>query len=132
MLCFLQRNGRRLVVLSAPFLRGLVFVMSRFVIHGGKPITGEVTVSGNKNAVLPMIAACLLTEDEVVLENVPAIRDVAAMLEILQHLGAEVNRSEDGKVSIRARDIRGSEITRDLCERVRTSILIVAPLLVRT
>lgn len=106
--------------------------MSRFVIHGGKPIAGEVTVSGNKNAVLPMIAACLLTEDEVVLENVPAIRDVAAMLEILEHLGAEVQRSDDGEVSIRARKVTGSEITRDLCERVRTSILIVAPLLVRT
>ena len=63
--------------------------MSQFVIHGGRPLSGEITASGNKNAVLPMIAAALLTDEEVVLHNVPAIRDVASMLRILDHLGVE-------------------------------------------
>ena len=56
--------------------------VSRFVIHGGRPLQGEIRASGSKNAVLPMIAAALLTDEEVVLENVPSIRDVDVMLEI--------------------------------------------------
>ena len=55
--------------------------LSRFVIHGGRPLQGEIRASGSKNAVLPMIAAALLTEEEVVLENVPSIRDVARRVE---------------------------------------------------
>ncbi len=60
--------------------------MSKFVIHGGTPLRGEIEASGNKNAILPMIAAALLTDEAVTLENVPAIRDVTAMLEILSGL----------------------------------------------
>ena len=56
--------------------------MSRFVIHGGRPLQGEIRASGSKNAALPMIAAAMLTDEEVVLENVPSIRDVDVMLEI--------------------------------------------------
>ena len=104
--------------------------MSRFVIHGGKPLQGEITASGNKNAVLPMIAAALLTEEEVILENVPDIRDVGSMLEILDHLGATVSR-EGATVRIRAADIQETEIPRALCEATRTSFLLVAPLLTR-
>jgi UDP-N-acetylglucosamine 1-carboxyvinyltransferase len=105
--------------------------MSQFVIEGGKPLSGEITASGNKNAVLPMIAACLLTDEEVVLENVPEIRDVASMLDILEHLGAQVSRSGN-RLSVRAADLRTSEIPYELCERIRTSFLMVAPLLHRT
>ncbi len=104
--------------------------MSRFVIRGGKPLFGEVTVGGNKNAALPMLAACLLTEDEVTLENVPAIRDVAAMLEILTVLGVAVRR-EGSRVHLCAKSVATSTIPRELCERVRTSFLLVAPLLAR-
>jgi UDP-N-acetylglucosamine 1-carboxyvinyltransferase len=104
--------------------------MSRFVIHGGKPLAGEITASGNKNAVLPMLAAALLTDEPVVLENVPAIRDVESMLEILEFLGAEVSR-EGSRVRIRAAEIRESEIPWELCEKTRTSFLLVAPLLSR-
>jgi len=104
--------------------------MSRFIVHGGKPLVGEVTASGNKNAVLPMIAAAMLSEEEVVLENVPEIRDVASMLEILDYLGADVSRSP-GRVSIRAANLSVDEIPYELCERIRTSILLVAPLLHR-
>jgi UDP-N-acetylglucosamine 1-carboxyvinyltransferase len=104
--------------------------MSRFVIHGGKILHGEITPGGNKNAALPMLAATLLTDEEVVLDNVPGIRDVAVMLEILSVLGAEVRR-EGAKVWVRARDIKTSTIPRELCEKVRTSFLLVAPLLHR-
>ncbi len=104
--------------------------MSHFVIHGGKPIKGQLRVSGNKNAALPMIAAALLTDEEVVLENVPDIRDVASMLEIAAYLGAEIQR-EGGQVTIRAREIRNSEIPLELCEKNRTSFLFVAPILHR-
>ncbi|MCZ6782602.1 MAG: UDP-N-acetylglucosamine 1-carboxyvinyltransferase [Proteobacteria bacterium] len=104
--------------------------MSRFVIRGGKPLTGEITASGNKNAVLPMIAAALLTDQEVVLENVPAIRDVDGMLEILDYLGVSVAR-EGGTLRIRAAELQHDELPWELCEVVRTSFLMVAPLLAR-
>ena len=104
--------------------------MSRFVIHGGRPLEGEIRASGSKNAVLPMIAAALLTEEEVVLENVPSIRDVDVMLEIAGHIGAEVSRSGD-RVAIRAADLSDAPLPHELCERVRTSVLFVAPLLHR-
>ncbi len=104
--------------------------MSKFVIHGGRPIKGHVRVSGNKNASLPMIAAALLTDEEVVLDNVPDIRDVASMLEIAEYLGACIQR-DGASVRIRAREIVHHEIPWELCEKNRTSFLFVAPLLHR-
>lgn len=104
--------------------------MSRFVIHGGRPLEGEIRASGSKNAVLPMIAAALLSEEEVVLENVPSIRDVDVMLEIAGRLGAEVSRAGD-RIAIRAVDVEEQNLPHELCERVRTSLLFVAPLLHR-
>ena len=104
--------------------------LSRFVIHGGRPLEGEIRASGSKNAVLPMIAAALLTEEEVVLENVPSIRDVDVMLEIAGNIGAEVSRSGD-RVVIRGANLVDAPLPAELCERVRTSVLFVAPLLHR-
>jgi UDP-N-acetylglucosamine 1-carboxyvinyltransferase len=104
--------------------------MSRFVIHGGRPLSGELSVSGNKNAALPIIAATLLTDEEVVLENVPQLRDVLNMLAILEHLGAEVDL-DGNEVRVRTRDVRQTEIPWELCEQTRTSFLYVAPLLSR-
>ena len=104
--------------------------MSRLIIRGGKPLSGEITASGNKNAVLPMIAAALLTDEEVVLTNVPDIRDVRSMLTILAHLGAEVAHEGD-RVSIRAADVSQDTVPRELCEASRTSFMLVAPLLAR-
>lgn len=104
--------------------------MSKFIINGGRPIKGTVRVSGNKNAVLPMIAAAMLTDEVVELENVPDIRDVASMLEIARYLGAEVTREGD-HVRIHAARIDHSEIPWELCEKNRTSFLFVAPLLHR-
>lgn len=104
--------------------------MSRFVIHGGRPLSGEIRASGSKNAVLPMIAAALLTDEEVVLENVPSIRDVDVMLEIAGVVGAQITRAGD-RVTIRAAEVRDTTLPAELCERVRTSLLFVAPLLHR-
>lgn len=104
--------------------------MSRFVIHGGRPLQGEIRASGSKNAVLPMIAAALLTDEEVVLENVPSIRDVDVMLEIAGQLGADVSRV-GSRIVIRAANLEEQTLPADLCERVRTSVLFVAPLLHR-
>ncbi len=100
------------------------------MIHGGRALEGEIRASGSKNAVLPMIAAALLTEEEVVLENVPSIRDVDVMLEIAGNAGAEVSRSGD-RVTIRGANLVDAPLPSELCERVRTSILFVAPLLHR-
>jgi UDP-N-acetylglucosamine 1-carboxyvinyltransferase len=104
--------------------------MSEYVIHGGKALSGELTASGNKNAILPMLAATLLTDEEVVLENVPDIRDVGGMLEILSHLGADVSRSPN-QVTIRAANLSDGEVPFELCEKIRTSFLVAAPLLYR-
>ncbi len=106
--------------------------MSCFMIQGGKPLSGEITASGNKNAVLPMLAACLLTDDELVLENVPAIRDVHSMLTILEHVGVKVDRGPSGIVKLCAAGAGGTHIPRELCEETRTSFLMVGPLLARS
>lgn len=105
--------------------------MSIFEIEGGVPLRGTVRASGNKNAILPMIAACILTDQEVVLENVPDIIDVRHMLEVITDLGGTVERSGE-RVSIHVAHLNKSEIGRELCNKVRTSILCVAPLLHRT
>ena len=105
--------------------------MSRFIVQGGKPLSGEITASGNKNAILPMIAAALLTDEEIVLDNVPDLRDVAHMLEVLTHLGARVER-QGRRVAIQAADIKRDDIPFELCEKTRTSFLFTAPLLHRT
>ena len=105
--------------------------MSRLVVHGGRPPAGEITASGNKNAILPMLAACLLTDEEVVLENVPELLDVAHMLDVLAHLGARIERRGD-RLAICCADVAVDEIPYELCEKTRTSFLFTAPLLHRT
>ena len=99
-------------------------------IEGGSRIAGEVTISGNKNAALPMIAAALLTPEPVTLRNVPDIRDVQSMLDIVRALGAEADFA-GGELTIRAPKLSGTVVPRDLCARNRTSILFAAPLLAR-
>jgi UDP-N-acetylglucosamine 1-carboxyvinyltransferase len=104
--------------------------MSIFEIEGGVPLRGTVRVSGNKNAILPMIAACILTDQEMILENVPDIIDVRHMLDVIVELGGKVERSGE-RVSIHVAQVHTSEISQALCNKVRTSILCVAPLLHR-
>jgi len=105
--------------------------MGRFIIDGGHRVSGEVTPSGNKNEALPSLAACLLTDDEVVLENLPRIRDVLVMGEVLSDLGVEVEWVEHNRVRICARDVRKPALNRKLCGRVRASVLFAGPMVAR-
>jgi UDP-N-acetylglucosamine 1-carboxyvinyltransferase len=106
-------------------------LMESFVIEGGRPLRGSIRATGNKNAALPIIAASLLTEEPVTLSNVPAIRDVEAMLELVSDLGVEVERLGDGVVRIVAEDVKKTELDAELCTRIRASILLAGPLVAR-
>ncbi len=104
--------------------------MAKFIITGGKEIGGTFLPRGNKNAVLPMLASCVLTDQPVVLHNVPLINDVRVMLELLQALGVEV--SLDGHtVTLCAKTLQTTELDKELCARVRTSILLAGPMAAR-
>jgi len=104
--------------------------MARFVIQGGRRLHGRVAVRGNKNAALPMLAACLLTDEPVYIENVPLIEDVSTMLELLELLGVSVTL-EGHRVALRAEAIKRTELDPALCRRVRSSILFAGPLAAR-
>ena len=104
--------------------------MSRFVIQGGRPVGGEFTPLGNKNAALPMLAACLLTDQPVRLDNVPRILDVDNMLLLLEDLGVDVTR-RGHSVTLRAASLRKTDLDPELCRRVRGSILLAGPLAAR-
>jgi UDP-N-acetylglucosamine 1-carboxyvinyltransferase len=105
--------------------------MDKFIIEGGVPLKGEVTPAGNKNAALPMVAACLLTKEPVVLRNVPRIQDVIVMRKLIESLGAQVEDLDVSTWRITARDLRLSDLNPDLCRRIRASILIAGPLAAR-
>jgi UDP-N-acetylglucosamine 1-carboxyvinyltransferase len=102
-----------------------------FLIEGGQPLNGSVRVAGNKNAALPIIAACLLTDGPVTLSNVPAITDVETMLELAADLGVDVEHLDEGRVRIHAHRIAKHELDEELCSRIRASILFAGPLLAR-
>ena len=104
--------------------------METFVIEGGSPLSGTVVPAGNKNGALPILAASLLTEEEVVLRNVPRIRDVEAMTGLLEGLGVSVEWRGANELCLRAADVSG-EVDRVLSERIRASFLLAGPLLAR-
>ncbi|MGB0094709.1 MAG: UDP-N-acetylglucosamine 1-carboxyvinyltransferase [Solirubrobacteraceae bacterium] len=105
--------------------------MEKFVIEGGVPLSGTIVPNGNKNGALPILAACLLTDDEVILRNVPRISDVEAMLLLLEGLGAGVQWLGDGEVAIDASTVVRHTVDRYLSERIRASFLLAGPLLAR-
>jgi UDP-N-acetylglucosamine 1-carboxyvinyltransferase len=105
--------------------------MEKFVIQGGVPLSGTIVPAGNKNGALPILAACLLTDDEVILRNVPRISDVEAMALLLEGLGARVQWLGPGEVSIDASSVDRHEPDRELAERIRASFLLAGPLLAR-
>lgn len=105
--------------------------MEEFVIEGGIPLRGEVTPSGNKNAALPLLAACLLTEEPVILHNLPQIRDVLAMRKLIESLGAVVEDLGANTWHITTKELIASHLDPDLCRRIRASILIAGPVLAR-
>jgi UDP-N-acetylglucosamine 1-carboxyvinyltransferase len=106
-------------------------LMESFVIEGGQPLNGRVRAAGNKNGALPILAACLLTTEPVVLSNVPRIVDVENMVELLTDLGAETEWLGQNEIRICAADAHKVDLDEELCRRIRTSILLAGPLLAR-
>lgn len=105
--------------------------MDKFIIEGGKRLSGSVTPAGNKNAALPLLAACLLTEEPVILHNVPQIDDVKAMGSLLQSLGAEITPLNGHTWQIHAREVNVTHLDPMLCRRIRASILLAGPVTAR-
>src|SRR5262245_5091147 len=105
--------------------------MPKFVVQGGHPLCGTIRPAGNKNAALPIVAACLLTDEEVILENVPEIRDVNTLLDLINTLGAETEWIAPNTVRVRAREINASELDAEAAARIRASILLAGPMLAR-
>jgi UDP-N-acetylglucosamine 1-carboxyvinyltransferase len=105
--------------------------MEKFVIKGGSALSGEITAAGNKNAALPILAACLLTDEEVVLSNVPRIRDTETQIAVLEGLGVKANWDDAGALRLRADGV--TQVTPDepLSARIRASFLLAGPLLAR-
>jgi UDP-N-acetylglucosamine 1-carboxyvinyltransferase len=106
--------------------------MSSLVIHGGRRLSGRIAVEGNKNAALPLLAACALTPETCELRNVPRIRDVAVMLQLLRSLGAEVEGEGTPTLRITCARITTSEPDPELVGRIRGSVLLMGALLGRT
>ncbi len=105
--------------------------MEEFTIEGGVPLRGEITPAGNKNAALPLLAACLLSDEPVTLHHVPNIRDVLDMRHLIESVGAQVEELDLNTWRITARTLRPADLDPDLCRRIRASILIAGPMTAR-
>ena len=105
--------------------------MDKLIIKGGRPLKGSVRISGSKNAALPMMAASLMTEEDIVLKNVPDLRDIRTMIEILNFLGVEVIKQDAHTLRISARNLNKNEAPYELVRKMRASICLLGPLLAR-
>ncbi|MEJ2550964.1 MAG: UDP-N-acetylglucosamine 1-carboxyvinyltransferase [Anaerolineales bacterium] len=106
--------------------------MPSFLIEGRHPLQGEVTPSGNKNAALPLLTACLLTDEAVTLHNVPSIGDVSTMRLLLESLGLKIELLGPNSWRLQAQQVRLADLDPDLCRSIRASILLAGPMLART
>ncbi len=105
--------------------------MDKLKIVGGRPLRGQVSVAGAKNAALPALAATLLTDGEVELHNLPGVRDVRTMLRVLEQLGATIDPLDDGGLKVRVDRIASIEAPYDLVKTMRASVLVLGPMLSR-
>ncbi|NCX96868.1 MAG: UDP-N-acetylglucosamine 1-carboxyvinyltransferase, partial [Chitinophagia bacterium] len=105
--------------------------MDKLIINGGKPLFGEVNISGAKNSALPIMAATILATDNVTLTNVPHLRDVTTMMELLGQLGAKLVVEEKMQVHVDASDINNLVAPYELVKTMRASILVLGPMLGR-
>ena len=101
------------------------------VINGSGPLCGEVSISGAKNSALPILAACILGTEEIILDGVPALKDVEIMIEVLRHLGAKVDYLDKDTVRIDSSNINTCETPYDLMDKMRASFVVMGPLLSR-
>jgi UDP-N-acetylglucosamine 1-carboxyvinyltransferase len=106
--------------------------VSSFIIDGGRPLRGEITVAGNKNAALPMLAATLLSDQPITLTNVPDIQDVRTMRAALENLGASVTPGGPGQLTFEATQLHSSAPSPEICRKMRASFVLAGPLLART
>jgi UDP-N-acetylglucosamine 1-carboxyvinyltransferase len=106
-------------------------LVESFVIEGSVPLNGRIRAAGNKNGALPILAACLLTDEPVQLGNVPRIRDVETMIELLADLGAEIEWTGRNDVRVHVADVEKTELDEELSRRIRASFLLAGPLLAR-
>jgi UDP-N-acetylglucosamine 1-carboxyvinyltransferase len=102
-----------------------------FVIEGARSLNGTIRASGNKNGALPILAACVLSPEPIVLRNVPRIRDVETMIELIVDLGADVEWLGPNEVRVHAAELAKTELDEELCSRIRASVLLAGPLLAR-
>ena len=105
--------------------------MAKLIIEGGHQLDGGITIAGNKNAVLPIMAASILTDKKVILKGVPKIRDVFTMSAILKKIGAKIDLSDDNCLQIDCFKISSQEPDRKLVSDLRASILLLGPMLAR-
>ena len=105
--------------------------MQKLLICGGRPLHGDVTVSGAKNAALPELCAALLTAEPVVLTNVPRLQDVATMLKLVRNMGVAAEQGDQGTVRIDASALTTPEAPYELVKTMRASVLALGPLLAR-
>src|SRR5437588_10074838 len=111
--------------------RRRVLLMEKFIIEGGVPLSGTLFPAGNKNGALPILASAVLTDEEVVVRNVPHIRDVEAMLNILRAIGVEVSWRGPNELALCAAAVSEVEIEEEVAELIRASFLLAGPLLAR-
>ena len=105
--------------------------MPTFIVSGGRELSGTIRPAGNKNAALPVLAATLMSSEPVTIGNVPRIRDVATLLEIMESLGASVTWTGPGTVRVDAANVSAGNLDPELSKRIRASILLAGPLLAR-
>ena len=106
--------------------------MDKFIIEGGHPLFGEVTASGNKNSALPILSACLLTDQPVILHNIPDILDVKTMRALLESLGVSITTIDTHTWKVQAKEVRPADLDPELCRNIRASILLAGPMTART
>lgn len=106
--------------------------MQIFTIEGGSPLNGSITPAGSKNAALPLLAACLLTDQPIILRNIPSIEDVMSMRKLMESLGVTFEDLEPHVWKIHAKDIEPTNLDAELCENIRASILIAGPMCARS
>ncbi|HEX5830143.1 MAG TPA: UDP-N-acetylglucosamine 1-carboxyvinyltransferase [Gemmatimonadaceae bacterium] len=103
----------------------------QFIVEGGHRLSGSIRPSGNKNAALPILAAALVTDEPVILENVPRIKDMEILVELVRSLGVSVEWAERNVLHVHAREVQAARLDPVLCARIRASILLAGPLLAR-
>ena len=105
--------------------------MEKFIIDGGYPLSGEITPSGNKHPPLPILAACILTEEPEILLNITDIRDVKTMRSLLMSLGIRIEEIGDHTWEIQASEVHPGDLDPDICCQIRASILLAGPMIAR-